>query len=109
MTFNIGSTTHANSGSNIIGFNFGEKEHEGRYSTLKTIVINKLKAHFQDTDERSTIAHKWIPKDDKEQIITSIVSKPHHSSRKDYNIKVQAHIQRKEQIQNILVKLSTST
>ena len=35
MTFNIGSTTHANNGSNIIGFTFGEKPYEGRYSPLK--------------------------------------------------------------------------
>ena len=47
MKSNVGSTTSANSGSNIIGFNFGEKEHEGRHSTLKTIVINKLKGHFK--------------------------------------------------------------
>ena len=30
------------------------------------IVINKMKGHFQDASERSTIAHKWIPKDDME-------------------------------------------
>ena len=43
-----------------------KKEHEGRYSTLKTIVINKLKGHFQDVSEWSTIAHKCIPIDDME-------------------------------------------
>ena len=47
MTSSIESTTHENNGSNIIGFNFGDKGHEGKYPTLKTIVINKLKGHFK--------------------------------------------------------------
>ena len=66
MTFNIGSTTHANSGSNIIGFNFGEKRAWRKIFNLKNDSHKQIEWAFSDVSEWSTIAHKWIPKDDME-------------------------------------------
>ena len=40
MTSNVGSKTHANNRSNIIGYTFGEKTYEGRYLPLKIVVIS---------------------------------------------------------------------
>lgn len=47
MTSNIGSTQIAKGGSNQIGFNFSDDSDGGKYSALKTLVMDELKGYFR--------------------------------------------------------------
>lgn len=47
MTSNVGSTAIAKGGSSRIGFNLSDEADGGKYSQLKTLVMDELKGYFR--------------------------------------------------------------